>query len=67
LNATPLVTAGDHVYVSAPLPLRVTEAPTQITELVAEAPTTGNGLTVTETEATFVLVQPVKVFVPVTE
>ena len=41
--------------------------PKQITEFVTDAPTTGNGFTVTEVVARLVLVQPVSVFVPVTE
>ena len=52
---------------SAPPPLSIVVKPIQIIELVVEAVTTGKGFTVTEVEATFVLVHPVKVFVPVTE
>ena len=66
-NGVPLGATGDQVKVSAPPPLRVVVPPKQITELEIAAVTTGNGSTVTETEATFVLVQPVRVFVPVTE
>ena len=59
--------AGDQVKVLAPPPLSVTELPMQMAELLAAAVTTGKGFTVTETEARLVLVQPVSVFVPLTE
>jgi hypothetical protein len=67
VNAIPLVAEGLQVYVLAPPPLRVVVLPKQITELETAAVTTGNGFTVTETDAIFVLVQPVNVFVPATE
>ena len=66
-KAVPLGATGDQVKVSAPPPLSVTELLMQIAELLAAAVTTGKGLTVTETEARLVLVQPVRVFVPLTE
>jgi hypothetical protein len=52
------------VYVFAPLPVKVVDAPAQIVGLDAEAETFGNGFTVTETFAIFA--QPVVEFVPVT-
>ena len=60
----PLNEPGIHVYVVAPLPVNVVEAPLQTVALDAIAETVGSGLTVTETFAVFV--QPVVVFVPVT-
>jgi hypothetical protein len=58
---------GIRVYVLAPPPFIVVVAPLHITELVALAVITGNGFTVTLTNALFVLVHPVTVLVPVTE
>ena len=52
------------MYVVAPFPVNVVEAPLQTVVLDAVAETVGNGLTLTETFAVFV--QPVVVFVPVT-
>jgi hypothetical protein len=64
VNATPSVIPPVHVYVSAPPPIKVVVAPSQITELEIAAVTTGKVFTVTLSIAVFV--QPVKVFVPVT-
>ena len=67
IKATPLAADGFQVYVSAPLALRVMEFPEHTTALFTDAVMTGNGSTDTWTLARLVLVQPVSVFVPVTE
>ena len=66
-KGTALLAPPVQVKVSAPPPLSVTELPIHTAGLLAEAVTTGKGFTVTETEARLVLVQPVRVFVPLTE
>ena len=67
IKATPLVAAGLHVYVWAPAAFSVMELPEQTTALFTEAVMIGKALTVTCTVARLVLVQPVRVLVPVTE
>lgn len=60
----PLKPPGFHVYVFAPVPVMVVEAPAQIVARVTVVPTVGSGFTVMVRVA--VLVQPVAVVVPVT-
>ena len=63
-KATPFNTPPDHVYVLAPVPFNVTEAPLHITELLVVDDTVGGVFTVIVLTAVFV--QPVAALVPVT-